>query len=98
VSVANTDSVWRRFLDFDPYMNTPLDLLHNMESGVFKTLLEASTLVEWRGAGILLASISGLCVVCVWSVCCDQSAGVQVVSVCGLCVFTLAVCLMAGAG
>ena len=43
-SVAMVESVFRRFLDFDPHTGTPLDLLHNMESGVFATLL---TVPKW---------------------------------------------------
>ena len=34
------DTVFRRFKDFDPYKGTPIDIMHNMESGIMKDLLE----------------------------------------------------------
>ena len=39
-SVAMVDVVFRRFLDFDAYIGTPIDILHNMESGIMKDMLE----------------------------------------------------------
>jgi hypothetical protein len=34
------ESVFRRFKDFDPYKGTPIDMMHNLESGIMKDLLE----------------------------------------------------------
>ena len=34
------EAVFRRFLDFDTYIGTPIDIMHNMESGVLKDMLE----------------------------------------------------------
>ena len=39
-SIHCRDSVLRELKDFDPYQGTPLDLLHNFESGCFKTAIE----------------------------------------------------------
>ena len=37
------ESVFRRFKDFDPFKGTPIDIMHNMESGIMKDLLEVRT-------------------------------------------------------
>jgi len=34
------ESVFRRFKDFDPFKGTPIDMMHNLESGIMKDLLE----------------------------------------------------------
>ena len=39
-SVQMVESVFRRFKDFDPFKGTPIDIMHNMESGIMKDLLE----------------------------------------------------------
>jgi hypothetical protein len=39
-SIHCRDSVLRELKDFDPHPGTPLDLLHNFESGCFKTAIE----------------------------------------------------------
>ena len=39
-SVQMVESVFRRFKDFDPYKGTPIDMMHNLESGIMKDLLE----------------------------------------------------------
>lgn len=39
-SITNKRTCLRRLLDFDPHVNTPLDMLHTMETGVFAMLLE----------------------------------------------------------
>ena len=49
------DSVFRRFKDFDPFKGTPIDIMHNMESGIMKDLLEvphtapkSKDFITWR--------------------------------------------------
>lgn len=39
-SVQMVESVFRRFKDFDPFKGTPIDMMHNLESGIMKDLLE----------------------------------------------------------
>ena len=36
------DVIFRKFLDFDGYIGTPIDIMHNMESGCLKDMLEVS--------------------------------------------------------
>ena len=45
-SIAMVDVMFRHFRDFDPHIGTPIDIMHNMESGVLKDLLEVLSAVE----------------------------------------------------
>ena len=40
MSVSIHDVVFRDFKDFEPHAGTPIDIMHNMESGMMADLLE----------------------------------------------------------
>jgi len=40
MSVSSHDVVFRHFKDFEPHAGTPIDIMHNMESGMMADLLE----------------------------------------------------------
>ena len=40
MSVSIHDVVFRYFKDFEPHAGTPIDIMHNMESGMMADLLE----------------------------------------------------------
>ena len=55
-SIAMVDVVFRHFRDFDPHIGTPIDIMHNLESGVLKDLLEVITVCSGG-----LAPVFNLC-------------------------------------